>query len=359
MRVSARLATIALALAFSGCAPEDDDPSDPTVASEASALVSRVELVNDWLGKDDSVEVRWTLVNEGLETVYLPRWQTPAAALEANVFEVVLDGAPVRYVGKVFKRAEPTAADLVGIEPGHELSAVVDLSSVYETGQSGEYAIQYHGTPAYAFTLDVSPQQTIRSNVVSAIRYEPFVVADANLGKPVPAAELVGAGFRSCSSSRKTQINAGLQQADTYAVNASNYLNSGAKNARYTTWFGTHTSSRYNTVKAHFANLRSTIANKSITFDCTCTESAYAYVYPNQPYVVYLCGAFWPAPTKGTDSKAGTIIHELSHFNVVAATDDNAYGQGACKNLARSSPSQAVDNADSHEYFAENTPAQN
>ena len=48
----------------------------------------------------------------------------------------------------------------------------------------------------------------------------------------------------------------------------------------------------------------------------------------------------------------------MSHFNIVAATDDWAYGQSAAKNLAIRKPSRAVDNADSHEYFAENTPAQ-
>ncbi|HEV8631557.1 MAG TPA: M35 family metallo-endopeptidase, partial [Thermoanaerobaculia bacterium] len=51
--------------------------------------------------------------------------------------------------------------------------------------------------------------------------------------------------------------------------------------------------------------------------------------------------------------------HETSHFTVVAGTDDWAYGQSACKSLALSNPTNAVDNADSHEYFAENTPALN
>ena len=53
----------------------------------------------------------------------------------------------------------------------------------------------------------------------------------------------------------------------------------------------------------------------------------------------------------------GTIIHELSHFNVIAGTDDFAYGHTAAKQLALSNPAQARLNADSHEYFAENTPS--
>ena len=35
------------------------------------------------------------------------------------------------------------------------------------------------------------------------------------------------------------------------------------------------------------------------------------------------------------------------------------YGQAGAKNLAISNPTNALDNADNHEYFAENTPFQN
>jgi len=48
----------------------------------------------------------------------------------------------------------------------------------------------------------------------------------------------------------------------------------------------------------------------------------------------------------------------MSHFTVVAGTDDLAYGQTAAKALATSDPGSAIRNADSHEYFAENTPSQ-
>ncbi len=60
----------------------------------------------------------------------------------------------------------------------------------------------------------------------------------------------------------------------------------------------------------------------------------------------------------GTDSKGGTIVHETSHFTVVAGTNDYAYGQSACKTLAKSNPSRAIMNADNHEYFTENNPPQ-
>jgi len=55
--------------------------------------------------------------------------------------------------------------------------------------------------------------------------------------------------------------------------------------------------------------------------------------------------------------QGGTLVHESSHFTKNGATDDHVYGQSACKSLAQSNPAMAVDNADSHEYFAENNPA--
>jgi peptidyl-Lys metalloendopeptidase len=111
------------------------------------------------------------------------------------------------------------------------------------------------------------------------------------------------------------------------------------------------------TAKSHFTAIADAFDTKPITVDCGCKKKYYAYVYPNQPYEIYVCAVFWKAPLSGTDSKGGTLVHEMSHFNVVAATDDWAYGQTNCKSLALSDPQKALNNADSHEYFAENTPA--
>ena len=137
------------------------------------------------------------------------------------------------------------------------------------------------------------------------------------------------------------------------------YFSASKQDARYTTWFGTFASSRYTTVTSHFNAISSAMTNAGITFDCKSTQKVYAYVYPNQPYTIYLGAVYWTAPALGTDSQAGTLIHEMSHFDVVAGTDDVVYGQAGAKSLAISDPAKAITNADSHEYFAENTPAQN
>ncbi|QRV77984.1 peptidyl-Lys metalloendopeptidase [Ceratobasidium sp. AG-Ba] len=72
--------------------------------------------------------------------------------------------------------------------------------------------------------------------------------------------------------------------------------------------------------------------------------------------IVYLCPQFWEAPMVGVDSKAGTIVHENSHFYQNGGTEDHEYGQTGCKDLAKNDPDKAIRNADSHEYFVEGLP---
>ena len=98
------------------------------------------------------------------------------------------------------------------------------------------------------------------------------------------------------------------------------------------------------------------LENDRIAFDCSCERSGvYAYTFASR-LEVYLCPIFWVIPVLGTDSQAGTIVHELSHLNAVFGTRDEAYGQRAARELAARDPAAASRNADSWEYLAENTP---
>jgi peptidyl-Lys metalloendopeptidase len=303
-----------------------------------------------------AVVVHWSLTNDGAASVSLPRWQVPSAELEENVFDISRDGVAVRYYGKLAKRAEPTADDLVAIAPGETIEADVELSRFYRMASAGAYTIEHADRHLPVYAAGEPQVFELRSAPVAALRTE----QNANADVPTPWDSVLPPGYRSCSTSRRTSLSTALNSAQTYAVNAASYLNGGTAGPRYTTWFGANNSSRYSTVRSHFTSIRNAIQNRTITFDCSCTESGtYAYVYPDSPYVVYLCGAFWSAPNTGTDSRAGTIIHEISHFNVVAGTNDWAYGKSSARSLASSNPSRAVDNADNHEYFAENSPAQN
>jgi hypothetical protein len=75
--------------------------------------------------------------------------------------------------------------------------------------------------------------------------------------------------------------------------------------------------------------------------------NAYGYSVPIGALKINLGPNFFSAPMVGVNSKAGTIIHELSHL--VAGTRDYAYG-GDVHSLTTD---QGIHNADSYEYYAE------
>lgn len=314
--------------------------------------------------------IDYQLVNNGATTIHVLRWQTPLDGVTSDLFRVTRDGEEVEYTGPMYKRVAPRAEDYIELKPGEGLSAEVDLSAWYDMRSGGQFEVRYArdagdvvreaalatkgGVAAGVVAFDLA--RGTASVYVDAAPDPLGMSIDALAPSPLAASN----SFVSCNNTRQTQLVSARNSSVTYANNAKSYLTVGTTGSRYTWWFGTYTSSRYSTVRSHFTSIASALSSQAYTFNCSCTDSGtYAYVYPTQPYKVWLCGAFWAAPNTGTDSRAGTLVHETSHFNVVAGTDDWAYGQTAAHNLATSNPTKAVDNADNHEYFAENTPARN
>lgn len=342
-------------------------------ASTASAgvrgLTTTLETQKSFIGPSEDAVVRITYRNDAAEDLYLVRWQTALQGVEENLFDVRVDGQPVAYTGRLYKRATPAAADYVRIPAGGSISADVELSSVYDLSRTGEYSIRYQVSLQNGFRGSSAKSLagfsgSLQSNTVflAAERNERGVDAIEKLAQIDEAArgteKALTPSYVSCSSSRQSQLVTALNNAQGLAQRSRDYLNavptaSRSTDTNYKTWFGAYTSSRWSGVTSDYVNIYSAMSTKAFVFYCDCTDSSYAYVYANQPYKVHLCNAFWSAPATGTDSKAGTLIHETSHFTVVAGTQDYVYGQSACRSLAISNPSHAVHNADSHEYFAE------
>lgn len=83
-------------------------------------------------------------------------------------------------------------------------------------------------------------------------------------------------------------------------------------------------------------------------------EIAYAKIYPNDnSYRIFLAKRFWEAVDYGMNSKGGILIHEISHLKEIGGTFDHADGQRNCLGLAKDYPEDAINNADSFEYFIE------
>jgi peptidyl-Lys metalloendopeptidase len=313
-----------------------------------------------------AVEV--TLTNTSNHTVRVPSWELPSQDSEAKLFKVSRDGQEVAYTGMMAKHGLPGAQDFTVLKAGETYRTTIDLSASYDLRKSGQYVITY-SAPLQHASLSNGEMLKHANGLPMVAQSAPLSLwvdgsdqlAMAKGSTPsAPVQTVASLSYSRCTTSQQSQIPAAISAAQTYSENAKGYLAGGTVGARYTTWFGAYTSSRQATASQHFVNIDNALDNAAITIDCSCKKkTTYAYVYPNQPYTIYVCGAFWSAANTGTDSRAGTLIHETSHFTVVAGTDDHVYGQSGAKSLAISDPDAALDNADSHEYFAENTPFQN
>lgn len=329
-----------------------------STASAADGATVALSVRQAAFNADEGVVVQVTISNPSGKAVKVLKWYTPAGEVEEPVFSVTLDGQPVAYLGAIYKRPAPASADYLALKAGESVTFDVDLAAYYDLSASGNYTIRYAAASPDLFSEKpgaLKKVQNLTSNEVSV--YVEGRASGPALEEAAPMAVSGGTTFNKCTTTQQSVLNSARSQASTYAADALSYLNAGTQGARYTTWFGAYTASRYGTAKGNFGKISSAMDTASVKFDCGCKKKYYAYVYPNQPYTIYLCSVFWKAKLTGTDSQAGTLVHEMSHFNVVAGTDDYVYGQTGAKSLAISDPNKAVDNADNHEYFAENTPA--
>ncbi|NQY37013.1 MAG: peptidase M35 [Alteromonadaceae bacterium] len=313
-----------------------------------------------------SVNATLTITNNGNGNQKVLAWFTNLD--EERLFKINRDGVDVAFLGRHIKRPAPGETDFIKLKSGQSLSKNFELTSMYDFSEMGTYEITYDVSSLQLFSNKGLLKKVERLFSASAYVWVEGIEAKKGPGKPCnPRKEDCGgddpdpSGIEftgSCSNNEKSGLVSALDAARNIADDSVSSLN-GSSADRYNEWFGAYSTSRHNTVAGNFEDIKDALDNQQLTFDCSCNQSYFAYVYPNQPYKVYFCRAFWNANETGTDSRSGTIIHEFSHFNAVAGTDDIVYGQSGARSLAISNPNDAVKNADSHEYFAENTPHQN
>ncbi|TFK56748.1 deuterolysin M35 metalloprotease [Heliocybe sulcata] len=314
----------------------------------------------------ENLKVVATITNTGDETLKLLNDPYgPLSKVPTNTFTITTDARESpQFIGAKAKFVPSKAAErgaFTVLEPGKAIEVEHDISAAYNFTAPGEARYSFEANNVF---YHVEEDGTVGDALYASHDDAHALSLSGKLVKarvsPTPTSRLSKrASYNGCSSSEQRALASAAPAAQTYVANALSYLQSHTSSTtRYTTWFGTYSSSRHSTVQSHYTNMNGNDYS-SYSFDCTCDESGtYAYVYPEDFGTVYLCGAFWDAPLTGTDSKGGTLVHESSHFTDNAGTDDHVYGQSSCRSLARSNPTEAIDNADSHEYFAENNPSQ-
>lgn len=313
-----------------------------------------IELSSDTYQRGDDLYVNWNVNSDA--KVFLLSWGTPLEGeWNSNMFQITNEqGNQAPYQGRVLKRVPPEMSDFEFI--GQEgRSGSIKLSDGYHFYSAGVHSV----TLKFVAKFLNGNTQLIESNTVSFTVTKPNVELLEN-GLLSRHSEAVG--FTGCSSSQTSIVNTAITNAITASNNALNYMKQSTIRctSTYEKWFGTYTSSRWNKIKTDFTNIYSRLNSKSFNIDCTCKQpGTYAFVYPNDPtHTIHLCPVFWDATSNkySYNSQPGTLTHEMSHFDDVAATEDYQYGVTGCITLASDSPNVAVDNADSHEYFQESDP---
>ncbi|TFK72455.1 zincin [Pluteus cervinus] len=323
---------------------------------------------------NDIVDLKVTTIirNTGDETLTL--LEDPHGALStfpADTFVITnANGTSPNFTGYMIKFSPEDAAEngeTITLAPGEFKAVEHDLSETYNFAASGAgmYNIEAYNVFIAVKDKKLGPIRAISKalsvRISGRLTLSTVVHTTSNPGHPA---------FEGCSAKQQQVVLVAAKAAQDYANEAYAYLLSDPEpTPRFTTWFGA-SEDGYATVLDHFEKIREEDFT-SFTYHCTelgCRGNAvYAYVKADEYGVVHLCRAFWRAPLTGTNSKGGTLVHEVSHFLDVASTKDvpigNSttrayYGHKLCKELALNMPEKAIINADNHEYFAENNPAQ-
>lgn len=348
-------------------------------------LEARIVTPDQSFKTQHSIPLKVVLTNTGDEDLLVLTWHTPLDRLVTDCLDVTVNGKKVEYDGPLVKRAAPSAKDYKLIKAGQSVAAEFVVSDAYDTSKPGKYRVKLK-TPI----LDARPKQSKFAAALKSADFEPkaqpimdttsFIVTKGEarhltLGAAARSKEAAKKSTAKATASSTTSATkkkassqllmapvisggdaakkAAARKAHTDGYNLCVKALAGLGNdAHYVEWFGKYTSVRFKKVQSNYTAVKTRMETVQFTYDLSgtgCESGVFAYTY-KKTSTIWFCDQFWAAPATGTDSKAGTVVHEHTHCD--ASTDDIAYGQVRCRSLAVNQPSKAIENADSHEYYA-------
>ena len=177
---------------------------------------------------------------------------------------------------------------------------------------------------------------------------------------PEPEARLQTPTFSTCSSAQITLIDGSINRVEKEVSNSLEALLASSPaelsaSPRYGAWFGEFDEDRHNRVVTTLSNMQQVLDQDVLDFDCTCLmisrDFLFGFIRQSRPFDINLCPLFFSTE----DDEITTLVHELSHFVQIAATEDIVFGPEASQQLAASDPGRAVRNAENYGFFISNT----
>jgi len=328
---------------------------------------------------NDDKSVLVTISNPADQPLYLLKWNTPFDDLHGNYLSIKKSNIQSPYYGSFVRRSNPTIQSYETLSPKETRSLKIKINKNYPVREDGFYHVQLQFYLSdYAYNRSVIPRtknhfvksSLIVSNVLEIQLFKSAHHPSLNhteSRKRSPTTYNTGRSYvtSNCDSNQISIIKT-MWGVFINMLHNSNYEISRGSTNNYRTWFGTYTYTRYDRVnKLFLAELNILNYYDTVNFDCkTCLSypgysDAFAYTYPyDTDRHIYLCPVFWTSPVGGNnqiETQAGTIVHELTHFNALGnpGTIDIVYGENDCLNLAYYSPDKAIQNADNYAIFSE------
>lgn len=169
-----------------------------------------------------------------------------------------------------------------------------------------------------------------------------------------------------CSGPQAAIVDGSLDTAKELTLKAAVAV---GNTSDYQRWFGDYSQANAEEVRATLKAIVAALRSGGVTAQCDtvsddgCTGGEYAWVFPGEPFLLHLCPSFFNLPPltalrpgdrrSDNGTREGTIVHELSHFQLVASTEDHCYSRSVCSQMAREDVRLAIENADSYQYFTE------
>merc|ERR1711865_935665 len=354
---------------------------EESVQSGQNHLSVQLDAVNpiiDLTNGDDEFHLAFTVFNPTEKDVKFCIRDTPLEGVQSKLFMVHNpEGKVMEYRGKDVKRdAVPSEDEYKIVKAGESISRRVRLSRRYQLDGDGLYYIrvrqprdghmQYTDIMRTQTTVFVKgtaeheardqQRQTDRETAAGG-KGAKVPIIDKNGKVPIvdELADTTTIQFDSCSSSKQAELRNWHEDARGKIQRASACSTTSCSDA-VDTWFGASTTqaSFADNARSQFITMNSVLDNTQ--YKCQgasgpCSSGrTYAYVYPTDTtQKVYICDFTFNYPDYS--EKVQTVIHELSHFNHIGNTNDNAYGESTCINLAQSNFQAAIQTADNVGYF--------
>lgn len=172
--------------------------------------------------------------------------------------------------------------------------------------------------------------------------------------------------FEDCEKREIAIIRTAIEGAHDLALQAAVSV---GDTPEYRRWFGDYTRHGADAVRRDLKTVYKALAELNIHNVCVntgldgCKGDTYAYIYRSEAWTIHYCRPFFGLPSVlgiSPSSSAleygtieGTIIHELSHFDQTAGTEDFCYSRTDCARMAQRDPNSARRNADSLQYYSE------